>query len=37
MFRFYDQNATQKNKAVDIAKSVAAIAGLIPNPVIACY
>jgi hypothetical protein len=29
-----DPKATQKDKAVDIAKSVAAIAGLIPNPVI---
>jgi hypothetical protein len=29
-----DPKATQKDKAVDVAKSVAAIAGLIPNPVI---
>jgi hypothetical protein len=29
-----DPNATQKDKAVDVAKSVAAIAGLVPNPVI---
>jgi hypothetical protein len=29
-----DPNATQKDKAVDIAKATAAIAGLIPNPII---
>jgi hypothetical protein len=29
-----DPKATQKDKAVDVAKSVAAIAGLIPNPII---
>jgi hypothetical protein len=30
-----DPNATQKDKAVNISKSIAAVTSLIPNPVIA--